>query len=55
MASADSPARIARRVVAFAMANKVYWVLPAVLVSLLLIGLATTSSTAAAPSIYSVH
>ncbi len=39
----------------FALANKVYWLLPLVVVSLLLVGLLATSSTAAAPFIYSVH
>jgi hypothetical protein len=47
--------RIARDLIAFALANKVYWVLPLVLVSLLLVGLLATSNTAASPFIYSVH
>jgi hypothetical protein len=47
--------QIVRDVGAFAMANKAYWVVPLVLVSLLLVGILVTSSTAAAPFIYSVH
>jgi len=48
-------AHLARDVLRFALANKVYWLLPLVLVSLMLVGLMATSSTAAAPFIYSVH
>jgi hypothetical protein len=44
-----------RDLLAFALANKVYWVVPLVLVSLILVGVLATSSTAAAPFIYSVH
>jgi hypothetical protein len=45
----------ARNLLGFALANKAYWVVPLVLVSLLLVGVLATSSTAAAPFIYSVH
>lgn len=47
--------RMLRDLVGFALANKVYWVLPLVLVALLAVGLLATSSPAAAPHIYSVH
>jgi hypothetical protein len=47
--------QIARDAGAFAMANKAYWVVPLVLVALLLVGILATSSTTAAPFIYSVH
>jgi hypothetical protein len=47
--------RLARDALRFALANKVYWLLPLVLVSLVLVGLLATSSTAAAPFIYSIH
>jgi hypothetical protein len=45
----------ARNLLGFALANKPYWVVPLVLVSLLLVGALATSSTEAAPFIYSVH
>jgi hypothetical protein len=45
----------ARAIIAFALANKAYWVLPLVLVALALAGVLATASPAAAPSIYSVH
>jgi hypothetical protein len=44
-----------RDLVGFVWANKAYWIVPLVLVSLLLIGVLATSSTSAAPFIYSVH
>jgi hypothetical protein len=45
----------ARHMIAFAMANKAYWVVPLVLVALALAGVLATATPAAAPSIYSVH
>jgi hypothetical protein len=45
----------ARQVIAFAMANKIYWVLPLVVVGLALAAVLATSTTAASPVIYSVH
>ncbi len=55
MARPNPVARLARGAFAFAMANKVYWVLPLVVVGLALVGILATSSTAASPFIYSVH
>ena len=49
------PRRVVRDLIGFALANKVYWVLPLVVVSLILVGLMATSTTAAAPHIYTVH
>lgn len=49
------PMSFLRDAVRFALANKVYWLVPLVLVSLALVGIMATSSTAAAPFIYSVH
>lgn len=54
MARRNHGARIARDLVAFALANKLYWLVPLVLVSLLLLGLVVASSTPLAPFIYSV-
>jgi hypothetical protein len=44
-----------RDLLGFAWANKVYWIVPLVLVSLILVAVLATSSTSAAPFIYSVH
>jgi hypothetical protein len=47
--------RLARDLIAFALANKIYWVLPLVVVGLALVAVLATSNTAASPSLYSVH
>ena len=53
MARRNHASRIAGDLVRFALANKMYWVLPVVLVSLALLGLVVASSTPLAPFIYS--
>ncbi len=54
MARRSHGVRIASELVRFAMANKLYWMLPLVLVSLLLVVLVVLSGTPLAPFIYSV-
>lgn len=54
MARRSHGLRIARDLVRFAMENKLYWLLPLVLVSLVLVALVVLSATPLAPFIYSV-
>ena len=54
MARRNHAVRIAQDLVRFALANKMYWVLPVVLVSLVLLGLVAATATPLAPFIYSV-
>jgi hypothetical protein len=54
MARRNHTLRLARDLVRFAWANKLYWVLPMVLVSLVLVLLVAASATPLAPFIYSV-
>jgi Family of unknown function (DUF5989) len=54
MAKRNHGVRIVKDLVGFAMANKLYWMLPLVLVSLVLVLLVVLSATPLAPFIYSV-
>ena len=54
MAKRNHGVRIAKDLVGFAMENKLYWLLPLVLVSLVLVALVVLSATPLAPFIYSV-
>ncbi|MFO0628665.1 MAG: DUF5989 family protein [Polyangiales bacterium] len=54
MASRAHGLRLAKHLVDFALANKKWWLIPMVVVSLLLVGLVALSSTPVAPFVYTL-
>ena len=54
MATRNHSLKILRDLVGFAMANKQWWLLPMLAVTLLLVALVVLSSTPAAPFVYTI-
>lgn len=54
MAQRNHTLRVLRDLLGFLMANKVWWLAPALLVSLLLVALVALGSTPVAPFVYTV-
>ena len=54
MASSNHTVRLLRDLLGFVMANKKWWLFPAVLVTLLLVALVVLGSTPVAPFVYTV-